>query len=100
MFGVSLSKVLFTIAVVVIVWGAFKYYGRMLGHGGRRESLRERVERAAQEAVRRRMGDDHTAEAPRREAAADSDTVEDLVRCPGCGAWHPRGTSCACGRRA
>jgi len=96
MFGISASKLLFTVAVVVIVWGAFKYYSRFLGGGRPRESLRSRVERAAQEAVHRHMGD-RPGDAPRSDRA-DAPPPEDLVRCPQCGAWHPRGTACGCGR--
>jgi len=100
MFGLSLSKIVFTVIVMVVVWGAFKYYGRLLG--GRREnggtvrgdrpSLRDRVEKAAQDAVRKRMGEDPStpAQAP----------TEDLVRCPACGTWHPRGTPCCGGGNA
>ncbi|MQX36451.1 hypothetical protein [Roseospira navarrensis] len=92
MFGLSLSKVLFTILVVVVVWGAFKYYSRAIGGRtpGDRPSLRDKVERAAQDAVRKRMG-----EQERRGAG----TTEDLVRCPNCGAYHPEGTRCDCGYR-
>jgi len=95
MFGISLSKLLFTVAVVVIVWGAFKYYSRLLGRGRPRESLRDRVERAAQEAVRRRMGGQPPSGGDPG-PSPDNDRTEDLVRCPRCGTWHPRGTSCGC----
>ncbi|MBB4285497.1 hypothetical protein [Roseospira goensis] len=90
MFGLSLGKVLFTVLVVVVVWGAFKYYSRALGGEARakRPSLRERVERAAQDAVRKRMGED---------GAPGGKPAEDLVRCPNCGAWHAKGTACPCG---
>lgn len=91
MFGLSLGKVLFTVIVVIVVWGAFKYYSRALGGRtpGDRQSLRERVERAAEDAVRKRMGDS----GPERPTES---TAEDLVRCPSCGAWHARGTRCEC----
>jgi hypothetical protein len=95
MFGLSLSKVLFTIIVVIVVWGAFKYYGRMLGGDrppGDRPSLRDRVERAAQDAVRKRMGEE---DRPRSSASAGK--TEDLVRCPNCGTFNPKGTRCDCG---
>ncbi len=99
MFGLSLSKIVFTVIVMVVVWGAFKYYGRLFGGRrdgasgprGDRPSLRDKVERAAQEAVRKRMG-----ETDARPPAHDGHT-EDLVRCPACGAWHPRGGACSCG---
>jgi len=91
MFGFSLSKALFTILVVVVVWGAFKYYSRAFGDDSRggRPSLREKVERAAQDAVRKRMGE--------QEARSSSGQTEDLVRCPNCGAYRPQGTACDCG---
>jgi uncharacterized protein len=93
MFGLSLGKVLFTAVVVVVVWGAFKYYSRAVGGRtpGDRPSLRERVEKAAEDAVRKRMderGDGGGGGAP---------PAEDLVRCPNCGAWHAKGSACDCG---
>ncbi|MBB4268082.1 hypothetical protein [Roseospira visakhapatnamensis] len=99
MFGLSLSKVLFTVAVVTIVWGAFKYYGRVLGGGGPRESLRDRVERAAQDAVRRRMGDP-PGSGPESGSTSAAGRAEDLVRCPACGVWHAPDSACGCGRRS
>lgn len=100
MFGLSLGKVLFTVVVVVVVWGAFKYYSRVIQGRtpGDRPSLRDRVERAAQDAVRKRMGEDVGPGHPggSRDGAAGG-PAEDLVRCPNCGAWHARGTPCACG---
>ncbi|KAA5606644.1 hypothetical protein F1188_04720 [Roseospira marina] len=89
----SLSKVLFTVLVVVVVWGAFKYYSRAMSGGspGDRPSLREKVERAAQDAVRKRMGEQDAR------AASSAQATEDLVRCPKCGAYHPAGIPCDCG---
>lgn len=102
MFGLSLSKIVFTVVVMIVVWGAFKYYGRLFsgrgdgksGARGDRPSLRDKVERAAQEAVRKRMGE--TGAAPESRPGA-SDRTEDLVRCPRCGAWHAPGAGCDCG---
>jgi len=96
MFGFSLSKVLFTVLVVVVVWGAFKYYSRVFGDDSRggRPSLREKVERAAQDAVRKRMGEQ---EARSSSSGASSAKTEDLVRCPNCGAYRPQGMACDCG---
>ncbi|SDE20689.1 hypothetical protein [Rhodospira trueperi] len=91
MFGLSLGKVLFTAVVVVVVWGAFKYYSRAVGGRtpGDRPSLRERVEKAAEDAVRKRMDERGHGTAP--------PPAEDLVRCPNCGAWHAKGAACDCG---
>ncbi|WP_299439300.1 hypothetical protein [uncultured Rhodospira sp.] len=91
MFGVSLGKVLFTVLVVAVVWGAFKYYSRALGGSSSKDrpSLRQRVEKAAQDAVRKRMSE--------RGEGSGAPPAEDLVRCPNCGAWHAPGARCDCG---
>jgi hypothetical protein len=103
MFGLSLSKIVFTVVVMIVVWGAFKYYGRLFsGRGdgrsgvrGDRPSLRDKVERAAQEAVRKRMGE---TGAGRDSSAGAAGPTEDLIRCPRCGAWHAPGAGCDCGQ--
>lgn len=73
MFGLSLSKVLFTILVVIAVWRAWKLWGPLVqrltgGTGPARRSAQPQ---------------------PRPEAPP-----LDLVACPHCGAYVPRTLAC------
>lgn len=71
MFGISLSKILLTAAVVFAVWYGFKYLGRLAGPSSR-------------------SGDDG--------GSAAADTVEDLRKCEVCGAFVAPGVAPTCGR--
>jgi hypothetical protein len=76
-FGLSLSKLLFTILLVVAVWKAFALVGRLA--------------RARQaEAVGRRPGGQRRTPSQR--------TIE-LVECPRCGAYFDPGEGCTCNHR-
>jgi hypothetical protein len=75
MLGLSLSKLLFTILVVIAVWKAFAYVGRLAN------------ERQQANAVRRRP-----ANSPR---TASRRTI-DLVECPRCGAYVDPQEGCHC----
>ncbi|MGE0717940.1 MAG: hypothetical protein AB7P02_21010 [Alphaproteobacteria bacterium] len=78
MFGFSLSKLLTLVAIVVAVWVAFRWIGQM--------------------AAARDAGD----RTPRRRDAPrppPKEAVEDLVACPGCGAYVPARNPRGCGRR-
>jgi hypothetical protein len=68
MFGFSITKLLFTVAIIVIVWQAFKWLGR------RGELQRRRAEEVARET----------------QEAANRPQVEDMVQCPDCGAYVPQ----------
>ncbi len=72
MFGLSLSKLLFTLLVIVAVWRGFRL-------------LREIQER--REAAGRR------GRPSRRERVRRGEALE-LEPCPGCGTYLPRGTAC------
>lgn len=87
-----LTKVLFTVAVVVIVWWLFKAIQRRHGLA---PSARphERATQAAREAVRAAM--ERRAEAPPQGEPA---RVEDMEQCPACGTWKAAGEKCGCGR--
>jgi hypothetical protein len=76
--GLSLTKILFTILVVVVVWKAFAMIGRL---------ARERELRA----VRHKSGERARARAP--------GTIE-LVECARCGAYFDPKQACRCGQRA
>jgi len=77
MFALSLSKLVFTILVVIAVWKAFAYVGRLA------------QERQQANAVPRRP-----ASTPK---AASRRTI-DLVECPRCGAYVDPQEGCHCGR--
>jgi hypothetical protein len=77
MFGLSLGKLVFTILIVIAVWKAFAYVGR-LAHEHRQAN-----------AVHRRP-----ASAPK---AAPRRTI-DLVECPRCGAYVDPREGCRCGQ--
>ena len=71
---ISLLKILFTVAVVYLVWFLFKYRARM--------------------AVARRQVKD--AEARAQRGAPAQPTAQDLLPCPKCGAYVAAGGACTC----
>jgi len=73
MFGFSIMKVLFTIAVVIVVWQGFKWLKR-------RDELQSQ---RAQDEVE-------------RESAAARADIEDMVPCPDCGAYIAKGSNHRC----
>lgn len=88
-----LTKVLFTVAAVVIVWWLFKAFQRHQAGGLPRQRPHERAAEAARAAVRARMGErGDTAD------GGQGGKVEDLEQCPACGTWKPAGEKCGCGR--
>ena len=73
MFGLSIMKILFTIAVVVVIWQGFKWLKR-----------RENVAAV-------------NANKPlNRESASARDDAEELVPCPDCGAYIASGSDHRC----
>lgn len=86
MFGFSLAKLLFTVAVVVGVWMAFRHVGRFLAAREQRAAVGRR--RNATRPAATKSGSD-PADSP-----ADS---MDLIPCPQCGTYILRGATCACG---
>lgn len=84
-----LWKLLFTIAVVFLVWMVFKKMALANRPGHQGESRTERIRRAAEDAVRARTG-----EARDREPAAKP---VDLIQCPSCGNYVAPGAACSCG---
>ena len=83
MFGLSLTKILFTVLVIVAIWRAFAYIGRL-------QAMRQRS-----------LGSTRAdgGAAPRPRGRSPTATI-DLVPCPSCGAYVPRGEPCRCRRRA
>jgi len=89
MFGLpSMQKLIVLAAVVAIVWYGFKFLGRLQAQRQAEAKLREsqggRPSRKPESAREERRGGE----------------VEDLVACPGCGAYVRAGTTCTCGRKA
>ncbi len=82
MFGLSLTKIIFTIAVVVLVWNAFKYFTRLQD----RRAARERVEKQGQNASQ-----------PGSQSKGDKAGIEEMAECQVCGAYVARGAK-SCGR--
>ncbi|MFQ5985476.1 MAG: hypothetical protein ACE5LL_08170 [Alphaproteobacteria bacterium] len=81
MFGFSLTKLLVTIAAIVLIWYGFKVIGR---HD------RARKARLKQERTAARRGTGETG-APMRQA-------DDMVKCPACGTYVSATGASACGR--
>lgn len=84
MFGLSLSKLLALIGIIVTVWTLFRFLSRMAN--ARDEAARVRGEGPRRPAARER----------RREPEAKP--VEDLVACGTCGAYIPAKGARGCGR--
>ena len=85
MFGFSLQKLLVLAAIVTAVWYGFQWLSRI-----DRQRKAEREPRAgggARKSRWRRGGSE----------AARTDEPEDMVRCPGCGAYVVAKTACGCG---
>ena len=83
MFGFSLTKILFTLAVIIIVWQGYKWLGRM-------QTRRDAIARE---------GAPGTGRGGRAAAAAPSSAeVEDMVECTVCGAFVPARGAVSCGR--
>ncbi|WP_417832990.1 hypothetical protein [Thalassospira xiamenensis] len=73
----SLSKILFTVLIVVVVWQGFKLFNR-----GKQVSGREQP---------KQTGHDKKAKQQKQEAVA-----HDLEKCPKCGVYHAEGSAHVC----
>ncbi len=74
MLGFSVSKILFTIAVLVIVWQVFK---RLHKRKNLSKEWSKKVEAKDQ-------------------VSGDQSQVENMVKCPDCGAYVPEGSNHTC----
>lgn len=85
MFGFSLTKLLFTLAAIVIVWNGFKWYNRMqekkLAEGGGEPRRAER--RGA---------------SPAASGGGASGDAEEMVKCPVCETYVSSSSAVSCGR--
>jgi hypothetical protein len=79
--GLSLSKILFTIMIVIAVWKGFALVSRLASE--------------RQATVKRRRPAEPAADAPRAQRAG---TIE-LRECPRCGAYIDPREGCKCGLR-
>ena len=74
MFGFSALKILFTIAVVIIVWQGFKWLNQ------RKQVILERAEKITGE----------------NKQSQGQSQAEDMVQCPDCGAYVPKSSNHSC----
>ncbi len=86
MLGLSLSKILFTVIVVIVVWQGFKWVGR----------VQKQRELAAQSRMKTTDGRARPAPPP-QSAALDAET-EDMVKCRVCGVFVTGHGMTSCGR--
>ncbi len=83
MFGFSLTKILFTLAVIIIVWQGYKWLGRV---------------QTRRDAIARETGSG-SGRGGRAAAAGPSPAeVEDMVECTVCGSFVPARGAVSCGR--
>ena len=83
MFGFSLTKILFTVAVVIIVWQGYKWLGRM---------------QTRRDAIARETGRGRGRGGRAAAASPSSAEVEEMVECTICGAFVPARGAVSCGR--
>lgn len=77
MFGFSIQKLIFTVAIILIVWYGFKFLGRI-----------DKQRKARLKAERRQ-----TAAKPQ-----PKDNTEDMTACPTCGTYVSLADARSCGR--
>lgn len=83
---VSVLKILFTVAVIVVIYLGFKYRWRLTDMG---RALARKGDGDSGGGGRR---------APRRAASPPPPAIQDLVPCPRCGAYVAAGAACSCGK--
>ena len=74
MFGFSVLKILFTIAVAIAVWQGFKWFNQ------RKEVILERARKVTKE----------------DQQSQGQSKAEDMVQCPDCGAYVPQSSGHNC----
>ncbi len=83
-FGFSLTKLIFTVLVIVVIWKGFKFFGRL-------QDIKTSVRKA--ENLKRRAA----AQAGVK-AAKPPDKTEDMTECPVCATFVVASGAEACGR--
>ncbi len=89
MFGLSLTKILFTIALIVLVWRGFRLWQRL---EARRGALKR--DRQVEQATRPGALGRNASGNPKR-----GTTVEETEACPICDTFQATGSVKPCGRR-
>ncbi len=84
MFGFSLTKLLFTIVAIFVVWNGFKWFNRM--QDKRAVDARDNPRRAEQKP---------SAQAP---SGASSPDAEEMTRCPVCETYVSSVGAVSCGK--
>jgi len=89
MFGFSLTKLVFTVVIVFVVWNAFKYFTRVQDQ----RAQRSRVKGQSQGGGSKKQ--DAKPSSPAQHAQQGG--AEDMVECKVCSAYVTRGAK-SCGR--
>jgi hypothetical protein len=87
MFGFSITKLLFTIAAVIVVWNGFKWYNRM--QENRAASAGGKPARGNQGSAAK------SAAGPEADGAFDS---EEMIKCVACETYVSSANAVSCGK--
>ena len=85
MFGFSLTKLLFTLAAVIVVWNGFKWYNRM------------QENRAVDGGDAKRRAENKSAPGAEQKAGAVGD-AEEMIKCPVCETYVSSASAVSCGK--
>lgn len=85
MFGFSLTKLLFTIAAIIIVWNGFKWYNRM------------QENRVANRGKQPRRAESKSASSA-SESRGEPDEPEEMIKCRVCETYVSSANAVSCGR--
>ena len=94
-FGFSLTKLIFTVLVIVVIWKGFKFFGRLQDIKIRTRKTENLKRQAAQAAAQ--AGNMAQAKAAKGPDKA-SDRTEDMIKCPLCATFVVASGAEACGR--
>ena len=84
MFGFSITKLLFTIAAIVVVWNGFKWYNRM---------QKNRATSAGGKAARSNQG-----QTSKSDGAAGASNAEEMTKCVACETYLSPASAVSCGK--
>ncbi len=85
MFGFSLTKLLFTLAAIIVVWNGFKWYNRM------------QEKKAVDAANPQRRAEQKPASHP-TSAGTSSSEAEEMVKCAVCETYVSSSSAVSCGK--
>lgn len=89
-FGFSLTKLIFTVLVIVVIWHGFKFFGRLQDvkiRTRKTENLKRRAAARAEAGMKVGKGPDKTP-----------DKTEDMTECPVCATFVVASGAEPCGR--